>query len=120
MNQRIDGCHNVQVGGNLVIGEHLDPNQPGLIECPSCSKLASRFAYACPRCGFPVAEFFATQEHDQVKRKFEKCALALLALGILLAGLGMFCFEQLRSPLTWVALVLVGFALMLHRLTVVR
>lgn len=110
--QRIDGDNNVQVGrvdGDLTIGQDdpLDPGNPNLVECPSCWKLASRYASPCPRCGFPVAEHFAAlvreRQRKQVQSKATVCAVIFLVS--MMATTVSWLPEALRMPLTVIAVL---------------
>lgn len=113
-NQRIDGNNNVQVGhvgGDLVIGETLDPNNPNLIECPSCWQLTSRYAAPC-RCGFPVAEYFAAQARAQRKSKLVKRAAWLSVLGLPALFGSTQVSGTFGGPLMWIGLGLLALAFM--------
>ena len=68
VNQRIDGNNNVQVGGDLVVGEEFDPDNPNLTDCPSCWKPASRFAAQCPKCGYNIAGHFAALAREERRK----------------------------------------------------
>lgn len=112
--QRIDGDHNVQVGridGDLTIGpdDPLDPGNPNLIECPSCWKLASRFATPCPRCGYNIRAHFAAIELEerrkQALRKAGVCAAFFVVSG-LLTSMSWFP-ESLKGPFAVASLIAV-------------
>lgn len=80
MKQRIDGDGNVQIGrvdGDLQViqAEPLDPHNPNLVECPSCWKIASRYARACPFCGYDIAGHF-----EAIARKAERERLNVVAI----------------------------------------
>lgn len=92
MNQKIDGDNNIQVGrvdGALNIGsdDPLDPNNPNLIECPSCWKLASRAASPCPRCGYNILAHFAAIEREERRKlvigRAVLCGVVFIGAGIL-------------------------------------
>lgn len=91
--QEIDGNNNLQVGhvgGDLTIGQgaQLDPANPNLIECPSCSELASRYARPCPRCGYDIVGHFAALALEKRRKRVMKIAAsfgaALLVFGMLM------------------------------------
>lgn len=92
MNQKIDGDNNIQVGridGSLNIGQEdpLDPGNPNLIECPSCWKLASRYASPCPRCGYNIVGHFSALEREERRKlilnRAVVCGVVFVGAGIL-------------------------------------
>lgn len=105
--QRIDGNNNVQVGhvdGNLTISpdDPLDSSNPNLIQCPSCWKLASRWARPCPRCGYDIAGHFAALEREERRTRAMWVAgvcTVVFVLGGVLMGTSWFP-ESLRGALT--------------------
>ncbi|MDD5297541.1 MAG: hypothetical protein PHU46_11575 [Rhodocyclaceae bacterium] len=109
--QRIDGNDNIQVGrveGDLTIGpdDPLDPDNPNLVECPSCWKLASRSASPCPRCGYNIAGHFAALvqvERDKAAQRNMMLAFMFFMGAGLLIGLSWFP-ESLKGPLAFAAL----------------
>jgi len=120
MNQRIDGNNNIQVGrvhGPLNIGpdDPLDPDNPNLIECPSCWKLASREAAPCPKCGFPIREHFIVLERKaRRQRALEKAAVcAAVCFGAVVLLSMSWCPEVLKAPLVIVTVLsgMMGYSL---------
>jgi hypothetical protein len=104
--QRIDGNNNVQVGGDLVVVEPFDPDNPNLIDCPSCWKPVSRAAPACPKCGFPVAAHFAAKvqaERDKAAQRNIMIAFMFFMGSGLLISLSWFP-ESLKGPLAMASL----------------
>lgn len=117
MKQRIDGDGNVQIGyldGDLKViqAETLDPSNPNLVECPSCWKIASRYASACPHCGANIAGHF-----EAIARKAERDRLTTMAAASTATFLGActviavpFVPESFKGPAAIVALLSLLFA----------
>lgn len=58
-NQHVYGDNNQQAGNDIInnfADNDFDPNNPNIIDCPSCWKPTSKFANACQRCGYAVLE----------------------------------------------------------------
>jgi len=36
----------------------ISPDNPNMVKCPSCSEHASRYAKACPHCGYDIRQHF--------------------------------------------------------------
>jgi hypothetical protein len=57
--QKIHGNNNQQAGNDIINNfgdDNFDPNNPNIIDCPSCWKQTSKFANECQRCGYAVLE----------------------------------------------------------------
>jgi hypothetical protein len=57
--QQIHGNNNQQAGHDIVnhySDSDFDPNNPNIIDCPSCWKQTSKFANECQKCGYAVLE----------------------------------------------------------------
>lgn len=117
MSQKIEGDNNIQVGrveGSLHVAqeEAFDPNNPNLIDCPSCWKPVSRAATSCPRCGFPVAAHFAAlvqAERDKAAQRNVMFAFLFFIGAGLLVGMSWFP-DSLKGPLAFAALAGLFFA----------
>jgi hypothetical protein len=91
MNQTIEGGEgNVQiigdVGRDLIVHQapKLSPDNPNLIDCPSCWQPVSRYAHPCPNCGLNVQTYFESITQRQREKSLAKRSLAAVVLGLLL------------------------------------
>lgn len=92
--QKIEGNGNVQVNrvnGDLYLVQvdALDTNNPNLIECPSCWKLASHVARGCPHCGYDVREHFERLAIEAERKRLNEGAMlfgGLLVVSSVLFG----------------------------------
>ncbi|GAB3021640.1 hypothetical protein [Bowmanella dokdonensis] len=76
MTQIINGNNNNQIQFNNDPG--FDPDNPNIVDCPSCWKPTSRFAEPCPRCGYNVKAHFEW-EQAMAQRAREEARLRSLA-----------------------------------------
>jgi len=90
--QYIKGNHNQQAGNDIINNfsdDDFDPNNPNIIDCPSCWKPTSKFANECQRCGYAVLKHFNDIDKEERKRRAHSVHLRVFysCVAILLVGL---------------------------------
>ena len=106
------GSNNTQVAGNVTITVPQPMVTDSLIHCPDCASLVSRFALACPSCGFCVMEYFTEINNNLRQHKIERFFLAICSLlTVCLLAYSYFSFEAFpfRDAIPYIAPAVIAF-----------